>query len=204
MPLPQPLTFLWCMNNSWWKSNGFLLMSSSNFYETIWHASFQGHGGFCSKSTKSVLLLLSCERCLVREDHRNHRPIRMHHFVRNTLALACNILRQEQIWSPILQPRNVTGTYYVSICQAVVGFESTKVHRLEKIAKGLADSKYNFLRAPIFHGEYFDKRPSWILVPACPFEKNSKLETKRSLPCFGRCRWFPWYGGCCILSYDVY
>ena len=39
--------------------------------------------------------------------------------------------------------------YYVSICQAVVGFESAKVHLLERIAKGLAVSKYNFLRAPI-------------------------------------------------------
>jgi len=60
--------------------------------------------------------------------------------------------------------------YHTVICQAVLGFYQVDVD-VEKLAKGLAESDYNFLRAPHNHGHYFDKKPCWILVPACPLDK---------------------------------
>lgn len=70
--------------------------------------------------------------------------------------------------------------YYNAICQAVVG---RPVGGTKLLARRLAtESKYNLLRAPFQHGDYFDHKPCWILVPACPLQNILKWETKDTYP----------------------
>jgi len=58
--------------------------------------------------------------------------------------------------------------YYNAICKAVVG---CNVRDTEGLARRLATySNYNLLRAPMQHGNYFDHKPCWILVPACSLQ----------------------------------
>ena len=72
--------------------------------------------------------------------------------------------------------------YYVVLCKMILGNAIDGHGRLEKIVSKLADSKYNFLRAPIRHGDYFDNLPCWILVPACPLDSIIKWKADESYP----------------------
>ena len=80
--------------------------------------------------------------------------------------------------------------YYSVICQAVLGFRCNEVARLERMAWEMAVSHYNLLRAPTRHGEYFDSKPCWILVPACPFEEIRNWKPDHSYPVLAVARGF--------------
>ena len=81
--------------------------------------------------------------------------------------------------------------YYSAICQAVLGIRCNDASRLEKMAKGVAESDYNFLRASHNkHGDYFDSKPCWILVPACPFKKIRDWNSNDSYPVLAVARGF--------------
>jgi len=61
--------------------------------------------------------------------------------------------------------------YYTTITQAVLGLKGFDAERLKRIARLLANSDYNLLRAPAFHGNYLDIKPCWILTPGCTLEE---------------------------------
>jgi len=70
--------------------------------------------------------------------------------------------------------------YYNAICQAVVG---CPVRDTKLLARRLAtESKYNLLRMPYYHGNYFDHKPCWILVPACPLKNILEWKTEDTYP----------------------
>jgi hypothetical protein len=70
--------------------------------------------------------------------------------------------------------------YYNAICQAVVG---CPVRDTKLLARRLAtESEYNLLRAPYLHENYFDHKPCWILVPACPLPNILKWKTEDTYP----------------------
>jgi len=73
--------------------------------------------------------------------------------------------------------------YYNVVCQAVLGFYSEDGAKLERIAKEMAEVKYNFLRARITNHEIcYDNKPCWILVPACSLQEVLDWEPTKAYP----------------------
>jgi hypothetical protein len=68
---------------------------------------------------------------------------------------------------------------YGVFCQAVCGVTVTlsEAEKLKDLSKRIMNSSTNILRAPGVHGELYDSKPCWILVPICTwkFMKNWKL-----------------------------
>ena len=102
--------------------------------------------------------------------------------------------------------------YYIAICQAVVGIYGKKNKpsrpQLEGLVQRLAESKYNFIRAPYGHGEFFDHLPCWILVPACSLEAIIDWDPSQSYPVLavanssGNCTFQDAYQRMCPFDYD--
>ncbi|KAL3909216.1 MAG: hypothetical protein SGILL_008171, partial [Bacillariaceae sp.] len=84
--------------------------------------------------------------------------------------------------------------YYTAITQAVLGLDYSDTKRMERIARSLAESDYNFLRAPNNHRRCLDIRPCWILTPGCTLQYAKAWKPGQPYPVLAMAR------GCADIS----
>jgi hypothetical protein len=56
-------------------------------------------------------------------------------------------------------------------CQAVCGLRLDSVAALRQLAEFIHQASHNFIRSRAVHGDMYDSKPCWILVPTCSMDK---------------------------------